>query len=412
LVPLEPAPATPTATPSGSPESPESPDAVSLGLPARDVEPFALLGVVWNEPEEELHGRIQVRTKSATDGTWTSWQELEAHADAPDPASAEGGKGVRGGTAPLWVGASDGVQARVVPERDEESGGWHKLPEGLRLELVDPGEAPADDFTPQARASSEANAALAPLGALEIPAQDQQETREDLPAVRDGAEAAGEEAVDAETVDAEAAGEEAGALAPIGPRPAIVTRRGWGADESIRGSFLYTNTVKVAFVHHTAMSNGYTCSQAPALIRGIYRYHVKSNGWRDVGYNFFVDKCGKIYEGRAGGVAKPVMGAHTYGFNANSTGIAVLGSFNSTNPPSAAVNAVSKLVAWKLGLHGVNPRGTAVMTSGGGKYAKGAQVRLQTVSGHRDGYVTDCPGSRLYAKLGTIRESAARLQGR
>ncbi|MTE19307.1 N-acetylmuramoyl-L-alanine amidase [Streptomyces sp. TRM43335] len=407
LVPLEPTPTTPTATPTGSPGS-DSSDTVSLGLPARDVEPFALLGVVWNDPEEELHGQVQVRTRSAADGDWTPWQDLEPHADAPDPASTErSGKGVRGGTAPLWVGDSDGVQVRAVPEKDEETGTVHELPEGLRLELVHPGDAPADDLTPQARASSEVNADLAPVGAHEIPAQDQEASETNPSAVRGGTET-----VEAKAVEDEAGAEEADTLAPIGPRPAIVTRRGWGADESIRGPFLYTNTVKVAFVHHTAMSNGYSCSQAPALIRGIYRYHVKSNGWRDVGYNFFVDKCGKIYEGRAGGVARPVMGAHTYGFNANSTGIAVLGSFNSTNPSSAAVNAVSKIVAWKLGLHGVNPRGTAVMTSGGGKYAKGTQVRFHTVAGHRDGYVTDCPGGRLYAKLGTIRETAARLQGR
>jgi hypothetical protein len=374
---------------------------VPLGLPAREVEPFALLGAVWDDPEEELHGRIQVRTKSASTGKWSSWQELEAHADRPDPGSAESHGGtVRGGTAPLWVGDSDGVQARVLPEEAGGSGGQH-LPEGLRLDLVHPGDDPGDEPAAapasQDRASGEANAALAPADALEIPALDRQASHKDLAAVR---------------VPGQDEQLKAPANAPIGPRPAIVTRRGWGADERLRGSFLYTRTVKVAFVHHTAMSNNYACGQSAAIIRSIYRYHVRSNGWRDVGYNFFVDKCGKIYEGRAGGVARAVMGAHTYGFNHDSTGIAVLGSYNSTNPSGAAVNAVSRLVAWKLGLHGVDPRGTAAMTSGGGKYPKGATVRLRTVSGHRDGYVTGCPGNRLYAKLGTIRSTAARLQGR
>ncbi|GAA2455507.1 peptidoglycan recognition protein [Streptomyces macrosporus] len=409
LVPLTP----PDATP--APDSPG--EGVSLGLPAREVEPFSLLGVVWNDPEEEVHGRIQVRTRAVGTGAWSPWQDLEAHADRPDPDSAEhkGGR-LRGATAPLWVGDSDGVQVRVLPEEPDGSGeqtggetGTEAatetgLPDGLRLDLVDPGEAPTDDLTPQARASDEANAELAPVGSHEIPALEQPTSPEDPSA----ADAARRPTVDTVAVDEPTAA----TLAPIGPRPAIVTRRGWGADESIRGSFLYTKTVKVAFVHHTAASNNYSCSQAPAIIRGIYRYHVKSNGWRDVGYNFFVDKCGKIYEGRAGGVAKPVMGAHTYGFNADSTGIAVLGSYNTTNPSTAAVNAVSRLIAWKLGLHGGNPKGTAVLTSGGGKYAKGTKVRFNTVSGHRDGYGTGCPGDRLYAKLGTIRNNAARLQGR
>jgi hypothetical protein len=112
-------------------------------------------------------------------------------------------------------------------------------------------------------------------------------------------------------------------------------------------------------------------------------------------------------------VAKPVLGAHTLGFNTNSTGIAVLGTYSSTNPPQAAVTAVAKLTAWKLGLHGINPKGTVTLTSAGsGKYAKGVKVKLNAISGHRDGYATDCPGSRLYGKLGSARTASAKLQGR
>lgn len=126
-----------------------------------------------------------------------------------------------------------------------------------------------------------------------------------------------------------------------------------------------------------------------------------------------MDKCGNIYEGRAGGVAKPVMGAHTLGFNTNSTGIAVLGSYGSSNPPSAAVRAIARLTAWKLGLYGANPRGSTYLKSGGGNlYRKGKNVRLKVISGHRDGFATECPGRRLYNKLGSARSSSAHLQGR
>jgi uncharacterized protein with LGFP repeats len=200
----------------------------------------------------------------------------------------------------------------------------------------------------------------------------------------------------------------------IGARPRIVTRRGWGADETLRErNFSYTKTVKAAFVHHTASGNNYRCAQASSVIRSIYRYHVKSSGWRDIGYNFLIDKCGNIYEGRAGGVAKPVMGAHTLGFNTNSMGIAVLGSFGASNPPAAAVKAIAKLTAWKLGLFGANPKGKTYLKSGGGNlYRKGKNVRLNVISGHRDGFATECPGGRLYAKLGTARVTSARYQGR
>jgi len=120
-----------------------------------------------------------------------------------------------------------------------------------------------------------------------------------------------------------------------------------------------------------------------------------------------------IYEGRAGGVAKPVMGAHTLGFNSNSMGIAVLGTFSSAGPTKATVKALGRLTAWKLGLHGANPSGKTYLKSGGGNlYAKGKNVRLNVISGHRDGFPTECPGRKLYGKLGSVRGYAAYYQGR
>src|SRR5262249_4069973 len=158
---------------------------------------------------------------------------------------------------------------------------------------------------------------LAPPNAPEIPALSKEATKE----------AADEQR-------AEAVGTLPDSAQPyIGPRPRIITRSGWGADESLREpGFICTASVKVAFVHHTASCNNYTCAPAPSAIRSIYRYHVVSSGWRDIGYNFLIDKCGNIYEGRAGGVDKPVMGAHTLGFNTNSMGVAVLGTYTSTQP--------------------------------------------------------------------------------
>jgi uncharacterized protein with LGFP repeats len=200
----------------------------------------------------------------------------------------------------------------------------------------------------------------------------------------------------------------------VGARPRIITRAGWGADESIRkGKFVYTTKVKVAFVHHSGTGNSYTCAKAPSVIRGIYRYHVKSSGWRDIGYNFLVDKCGNIYEGRAGGVTKAVYGAHTLGFNSNSMGIAVLGTYSHANPSASALKAISKLAAWKLGLFAGNPGGSVTLTSGGSnKYKKGTKVKLRVISGHKDGFVTECPGARLYDRLDGVRNDAVELQGR
>ncbi|RNF93807.1 peptidoglycan recognition protein family protein, partial [Streptomyces botrytidirepellens] len=198
------------------------------------------------------------------------------------------------------------------------------------------------------------------------------------------------------------------------PRPRIITRAGWGANEKIRESgYAYSKSVKVAFVHHTVTGNSYTCAQVPSVLRSIYRYHVQSMGWRDYGYNFTIDKCGNIYEGRAGGVTRAVLGAHTLGFNQNSMGVAVLGTYSAKKPSAKAVRALAKLTAWKLGLFNRNPRGTTHLVSGGGnKYKKGVKVKLRVISGHRDGFATECPGQRLYRKLSSVRSTAARLQGR
>ncbi|MCW7943347.1 hypothetical protein AAW14_15160 [Streptomyces hygroscopicus] len=394
------------------------------GLTPRTVRSFSLVGVVWDDPGTELHGSVQVRTRAAGTNRWSGWQDLETHQSGhgPDPATAEGrSERMRGSTDPLWVGDSDGVEVRVRPE--EAHAGETRapaLPNGLRVDLVDPGaETQADaprrgaytgalEGMPDAdaggiaqgagTAASAVEGALASLGGPVIPAVPKETARET-----------------SETRREEALGAGPGSMTPYtAPRPTIVTRAGWGADESLREpDFLYTDSVKVAFVHHTATGNSYDCAEAPSVIRGIYRYHVVSNGWRDIGYNFLVDKCGNIYEGRAGGVEKPVMGAHTLGFNSNSTGVAVIGSFSGTQPSAASVTALAQLTAWKLGLHGMDPRGTTYLESAGGNlFPKGENVQLNVISGHRDGYATDCPGKQLYGKLGSVRSSAARLQGR
>jgi len=91
----------------------------------------------------------------------------------------------------------------------------------------------------------------------------------------------------------------------------------------------------------------------------------------------------------------------------------VIGTFGATKPTDAALKAISRLTAWKLGLYGANPRGKTYLKSAGGNlYRKGKNVRLNVISGHRDGFATECPGRLLYGKLGTARTTAAKYQGR
>jgi hypothetical protein len=195
--------------------------------------------------------------------------------------------------------------------------------------------------------------------------------------------------------------------------PAIVTRAAWGASESIRrGPPTYASDVRVAIVHHTAGRTDYSRAEAPAVVRGIQLYHVQANGWNDIGYNFLVDRFGTVYEGRYGGVDRNVVGAHALGFNTGSVGIALLGTYGSTKPSSAAQDAIARVIAWRLDVAHVDPAGAASLVSAGSdRFASGKTVELDAVSGHRDTGSTQCPGDALYARLDAIAASARTMGG-
>ncbi|HEY2600112.1 MAG TPA: N-acetylmuramoyl-L-alanine amidase [Thermoleophilaceae bacterium] len=200
----------------------------------------------------------------------------------------------------------------------------------------------------------------------------------------------------------------AAAAAQVPGQPPIQPRSAWdpsGKSCPPRVAPQYGD-VQVAFIHHTVSLNDYQASDVPSIILGICRFHRNSNGWNDIGYNFLVDKFGTLWEGRAGGIDQPVVGAQAQGFNSQSTGIANIGTFDSVPETSAAMNAMAQLIRWKLPLTGAPTAGTTQLVSAGGsdnRYAAGARVTLNRVSGHRDVDATDCPGGDLYAQLPTLR---------
>jgi hypothetical protein len=191
--------------------------------------------------------------------------------------------------------------------------------------------------------------------------------------------------------------------------PPLVSRAAWGANEAIRRAApSYARSIQFAVVHHTAGSNSYTAAQSAAIVRGIEVYHVKGNGWNDIGYNFLIDKYGQVFEGRYGGVDKNVIGAHAEGFNTGSVGVALLGTYQSTAPTVAEKTALANLLAWRLDLAHVDPLSTLTYPSGGNaRFPAGTPVFLRAVSGHRDTGFTTCPGNVLYAQLGALARQAA-----
>jgi hypothetical protein len=193
--------------------------------------------------------------------------------------------------------------------------------------------------------------------------------------------------------------------------PAIVPRAGWLADERIkRAGPSYATAIRFSVVHHTAGTNGYTRAQSAAIVRGIQIYHVRGNGWNDIGYNFLVDKYGQVFEGRFGGVDRNVVGAHAEGFNTGSVGVAVLGEYSSLAVTGQAKDALARLLAWRLDVAHLDPGSTVSFPSGGNaRFPAGVAVFLRAVSGHRDTGFTDCPGTALYNLLNGIAGNVQEL---
>lgn len=341
---------------------------------------YGAVGITWQHGEDVADTALSFAVRTRTGEEWSAWQDLPYHDDhGPDPGSEEAAK-ARPGTDPLLVGDVDDVQVRATTDAGTA------VPDDLTLAVIDPGEPTAQK--------------------AERPALDTATMDGD-----DGADSV--EAVDASSLDASTdastdAGTDAGtdaaslSAAAYTPKPVIYSRAQWGADESMRdSSALHYGEVHAGFVHHTVNANDYTRDEVPGIIRGIYAYHTKSRGWSDVGYNYLVDRFGRIWEGRYGGIDRPVVGAHTLNYNDYSFAMSAIGNYEKVKPSSAVVEAYGALYAWKLSLHGVSASSTRQKV--GAKY-------FQAINGHRDAASTACPGKYLYARIPDIRRLAAQTQ--
>lgn len=210
------------------------------------------------------------------------------------------------------------------------------------------------------------------------------------------------------------ADEQPDAAAAVGtPHPTLGTvgrRADWGADESLRrGRPSYAARVSAVVVHHTAQRNDYAPEDVPALIRADHAYHVRARGWDDLGYNLLVDRFGRIWEGRAGGLERAVVGTHAQGFNTGTLGVAVLGDYTQTTATRPVLRALARVGAHAARTWAFDPEGRVTLRSKGSpRYRSGALARLPRVFAHRDTSTTACPGS-LADTLPDVRRGAATL---
>jgi uncharacterized protein with LGFP repeats len=203
------------------------------------------------------------------------------------------------------------------------------------------------------------------------------------------------------------------AVSAPGQPPNIISRAQWGADESMRcGQPVYDNGVRAGIIHHTAGSNDYSPQDSAEIIRAIYAYHTRTLGWCDIAYNALIDKYGQVFEGRFGGITKPVEGSHTGGFNKDTWAVALIGDFDVVPPTPIQLHTAGRLLGWRLGMDHVDPKGTVTLTSAGSSFTffpAGATPTLPTIFTHRDVGNTACPGNAAYAAMGELRDIAARF---
>lgn len=186
--------------------------------------------------------------------------------------------------------------------------------------------------------------------------------------------------------------------------PTFITREEWSAGTVNTSRLSYAKELKAICIHHTGGSNTYTAAQSPQVVRGMFTYHTKTLGWADLGYNVVVDKYGQIFEGRAGGLHRNVAGAHARGFNTGSCGISVMGDYMDIPVPTAALNAIATVAAWKLAsTFTQDVYGTETWTVTTSNVKRSGTFSMPHLFAHRDVNYTDCPGDTYYGQLPKLR---------
>lgn len=202
-------------------------------------------------------------------------------------------------------------------------------------------------------------------------------------------------------------------------QPGIVPRSSWGAAAWSCNSPPSTARARFAVLHHTVTTNSYSSEQADDEIRAVQYVHQNLEGYCDIAYNFVVDRFGRTWEGRDGGVDQAIIGGHSKGFNTGSIGVVLLGQHHrGASPPAASVTpaaraAVVNLLRWKFAHHGIDARARVAVTSlcdtstGPCRYPSGQNVVLNTIVGHRDVQLTACPGDLAQPIVSAIRSEVA-----
>ncbi|MEP9395430.1 N-acetylmuramoyl-L-alanine amidase [Gordonia sp. VNK1] len=362
-------PSAASGSPSGSAPSGRRPVGALVKHLVRDT-PFKMVGFTWTRPVWNADEQTMLLRAKQPNGRWGDWIELEPIHTSGEPSARQ-----PGGTEPVWVGgakeiqvalAADGLAIPATLAAGDTGSGLLDLVVGSGAEIV---KNLAGTVFPELTATLLNPDSLLSLGSS--------------------------------------------MLTTLSGGPQVISRAAWGADESIRCSQpSLSPTLRGAIVHHTAGSNDYTPQQSAEIVRGIYAYHARTLNWCDIGYNVLVDKYGQTFEGAFGGLDRNVEGTHTGGFNRDTVGLSMIGNLDEIAPSGPMIASAGRFLKWRLNLAGLNPAGTADLTSeyfSDSKFPAGTQTHMPMIAGHRDYNNTSCPGILGYPALTQIRGLAGAI---
>ncbi|XP_016840423.1 peptidoglycan-recognition protein LC isoform X6 [Nasonia vitripennis] len=153
----------------------------------------------------------------------------------------------------------------------------------------------------------------------------------------------------------------------------FVQRSQWRGRQPKRAAQpLRVHPPKKVIIYHTVTGFCSTKLKCSQIVRGIQEFHMDEQDYADIGYNFLIGGDGRVYVGRGWGV----VGAHTYGQNSISIGVAFIGDYRYRNPTLQQVDAANKL--FEIGVQ------------------EKELAEDYKVLGHRQVAVTASPGDKLY----------------
>lgn len=375
-------------------------------------EPFSMFALTW-KGQRDVTAFVRAEKE---DGTWTEWLDMEPLAiEDTDPNSTQGTDLIFHGSTNRVQVSTHNVEIFGEDAAAAANDGAGEIPEAApvadyaaetinEVPAQQPVEAPVEAPVAAAEAApatapeeAPADNGLAPLPSNYGDIQPVAEVASDLDAVFiDGNAEAGVGGVDL--------------MADSDGMPRIISRAGWGANESLRcRQPTIDDGVSAITIHHTAGVNDYTRAESASRMRGYYTYHAQNLGWCDIGYHALVDKYGTVYEGRYGGLNRAVQGAHAGGFNQNTWAISMMGNYQNVAPPAEMIQSVGEVAGWRAKVAGFDPTGRDTHYSEGSSYTTvpyGQSINLPNIFAHRDVGNTACPGNAAYAQMGTIRQIA------